>query len=400
MRQRDGWMSILIFLVVALGILCVVLGAMLLWMARQNISEGEQDYFDANIGRLRRSLKGIPKPRLDSMELAALLKEDGCIRSREVYDMARWYVYHANEDVIRQLIANLANEVELRLPEETHSTLITSNWRCGYIAPLVGFCPSPKHLGRILHRELLGYSADSKTDPHLIYLIMECIHDNDKNDDYWRSRHFFCDDMLAYIRIYANYKEWPTVTEYAARAIRMYPSDWFDNDTMNEVLQLARREDSEAAYGLYMQRFRGNHHTALGYLADLNDPNTFYEADATFQGWCSEDVRGTTRVYDVTSGTAVAGIPYVQKIVQVLRDGADITSQCVLTPENVMKVPLKAGKVVDLEYKVHVTHAWSPRVVLSTGPEMTLDEIKELAAAELARQDQNNPASTWSESEQ
>jgi hypothetical protein len=354
---------VLIYAAFALSVLLLLFVGKFIWTSYQHAGSPGDDRpsFDSEelSKRDRRYLERLRKPPLSCDEVVEVLRREKGINTQELYDMVSWYVSRGSEDVTRQLIANLPHEIELLLPEETNGTFIERTTKCKYMGPLITAWVGQERLGRLLHRELLKYSADEKTDPHLIYLLIESIYDNDENGNETYRFRLFADDMLAYIRICSNYLDWPTITEYAERMMIAYP--WYPSfSLLQEVLQFAQDESPEAAYEMYMRRFRENYHKDAGSLVDLNDPNRFYRVESEFKGWCSENVTGRTLVYNVSSDAAAIGIPYVEKVVFVSRDGTDITSDCAVAGGHVMIIPLKQAEVIELKYKIHVTQSWWP----------------------------------------
>ena len=77
-----------------------------------------------------------------------------------------------------------------------------------------------------------------------------------------------------------------------------------------------------------------------------------------------EDVSGRLIIYDVNVPDALIGVPDVDKIVSVERDGEDVTGLCMIRDyrlmEDLMVIPLRQAPVVKLDYKIHVTHKWWP----------------------------------------
>lgn len=318
----------------------------------EEMSEEESDW-DAE---WRVYLDGLEPPKLYPEEVAKLLEKQKTIKTKQLYDMVNWYVNEENATVIKQVIANLRFEKKVSLPEER------SPKAKGVIYYGTGSYPVPLwsadnvNIIPICRGELLRYATSRDTDPHFIYDLMEILPRNSSKNRFFER--VFHDDILAYLRIYANYKGWPTIRESAKRSITDYPCGWNSWDTLNEVFKIADEEGAERAYELYIQRYQSNYQTRSSEFRDRNDPKKKYKYESVFQGWSSENVNGRTQVYNVDSDQVVIGIPNVQKMILVLRDGEDITSICKVTPKNVLMIPLKVGKVVELQYKIHVTHRW------------------------------------------
>lgn len=308
-------------------------------------------------------LKSLEKPKLTGKEIAAILKKEKGIRTQELYDMVDWYVYHGDRDVIRQVLANRKFEMKITLPRVSISEggVITTDYTVyeGYNGPSWG-----TDIERLIHRqEFHKYAANKDTDPHFFdYLLGIGVTFNTKEYRNRYAQQLFYDDILAYLRIYVNYKDWPTIKEDAEYEITHYPCGWRDWHTIKEVLKIAEEEGVEPAYNLYMERYRSNYQKFSSIIRDLNAWKKkiykSYECESVFQGWSSENLKAEMRVYNVDSNEAVIGIRHVEKIISVLRDGEDITHLCHVTPENVMTIPLRAAELIKLKYRVNVSPQW------------------------------------------
>ncbi len=370
MQDHKAKLTIVTYSVVVLSFACVALTSALIW----TICGSPRDDNDSTTVREaagltesdRQYLDSLPRPPVGSQGLVSLLRKDKMIKTQETYDWVCWHVYRGNVDVIRQLIANLPYEKEVVLPEENGGTLVSLSFKTDFHGPLLPAWIGPHTLGPILHRELLRHTANKETDPHLIFLLIEEIEICDEiMREGWYTLQMQADDMLACLRIYAHYPQWPTLLSSAERMIlSMGPYDRWDYDTMQEVLETAQQEGAEPAYSMYLERFHTNSHKSEGELGDLRHPGTSLRVENTFRGWCSEDVSGQLIVYDVNVPDAIIGMPHVDKIVSVLRNDEDITDRCVITDyrlmEDLMVIPLRQASVVKIDYKIHVTHKWWP----------------------------------------
>ncbi|MCK4822942.1 hypothetical protein KA005_44690 [bacterium] len=312
------------------------------------------------IKKRRAYLESLEEPKLSGEEVAAILKKEKGIKTRELYDMADWYVYNGDEDVIKQIIANRQFEMKISLPEERGEKAVGTHTNYTVYEGYNGPYWNTDIEKLVHHQEMYRYVAREDTDPHFIYYLIAIAPGNDKKNLKKNSyfQQVFHDDILTYIRVYVNYKDWPTIKEYAKNEIIDYLCDWRDWDTLDEVLKIADEKGAKSAYELYMQRYQNNYQRFSGEMGGYNDWKKRYKYESVFQGWSSENVRGKTRIYKVDSDEAVIGIRNVQKILSVLRDGEDITSLCDLTAENVMIIPLKAGEIVELQYRINVAPGW------------------------------------------
>ena len=311
-------------------------------------------------------VKSLERPKLTGKEVASILKREKGIRTQELYDMVDWYVYHGDRDVIRQVLANRQFEMKITLPRVSSSEggVTTTDYTVyeGFQGPSWG-----TDIERLIHRqEIHKYAANKDTDPHFISYLLRIGVTFDTEE--YRNRYaqqLFYDDILAYLRIYVNYKDWPTIRGDVEYEITHYPCGWRDWHTIKEVLKIAEEQGAEPAYELYMQRYRSNYQKFSSITRDLYEWKKkiykSYECESVFQGWSSENLKAEMRVYNVDSDKAVIGIKHVEKIISILRDGEDITHLCHLTPENVMTIPLKAAEVIELKYKISVGPQWWDR---------------------------------------
>ena len=308
-------------------------------------------------------LKSLEQPKITGKEVSAILKREKGIRTQELYDMVDWYVYHGDSDVIRQVLANRQFEMKITLPRVSSSEggVTTTDYTVyeGYNGPSWG-----TDIERLIHRqEFHKYAANKDTDPHFIsYLLRIGVTFDTKEYRNRYSQQLFYDDILAYLRIYVNYKDWPTIKEDAEYEITNYPCGWRDWHTIKEVLKIAEEEGVEPAYDLYMERYRSNYQKFSSIIRDLNawkkNIDKSYEYESVFQGWSSENLKAEMCVYNVDSNEAIIGIRNVENIISVLRDGEDITNFCHIVPEGTMTIPLKASELIHIEYIVNVGPQW------------------------------------------
>jgi len=302
-------------------------------------------------------LRKMERPKLSGKQVAALLKQEKVIKTQELYDMADWYVYHGNADVIRQVLANRQFEMKITLPEERGGFSISTDYTIANGRNGPRWNTDTEIL--IHHQELHRHAADKDTDPHFIYYLLRGNRwFNSEDYNVYYGQLLFCDEILAYLRIFANCKDWPTIRSLCERAIIEYPCVWRDWSTIDEVLKMAEEKGAEPAYRLYMQRYHDSYQRRTGEIGEHNDRSKMYKYESVFRGWSSENLRAETRIYNVDSDEAVIGIRNVEKILSVLQDGEDITELCTLTPQNVMTIPLKRARVVELEYRISVTPRW------------------------------------------
>jgi hypothetical protein len=361
--KRTGWRVIIISLLVLAGILLAFgvavlrLGPIGYRHACQWWEEKTEATTEEWQARRLAHLRKMEQPKLSGKEVAALLREQKGIYTQELYDMADWYVYHGDADVIRQVLVNRQYEMKTTLPEESGGPFVSTDYTIydGHNGP---YWNTDAEI-LIHHQELHRYAANKDSDPHSIYYVLgHCRWFNSEDYNLYYGQLLFYDDILAYLRVYANYKEWPTIRSMCERGITEYPCVWRDLSTIEEVLKIADEKGAEPAHRLYMQRYSDNYQKQIGNIRDHKDRAKIYEYESTFRGWSSENIRGETRVYKVDSEDAVIGIRNVERILLVLRDGEDITELCGLTAENVMTIPLKAAETVELEYRIGVTPVW------------------------------------------
>jgi hypothetical protein len=237
------------------------------WEARQER--------EPTVKEMRKYYENLPEPKLTSEAvITQMVKQKGLLRNNPgLIKMVEWYVYHGDKQVIKQLIANLPFEVELSLPEEREKGMslrgrdtvgksffiLQNKW--GLL----------KNVSSVLHEELHRYAA-VKADVHLIYLIIRLIGCNDplvkrsENDVHyiegggvyhdidWYTEDLVQRDVLAYLRIYVNYKNWPTVRDTIVSIFVHYPGDWLHSSIMRDVLSVADEKGVEAAYELFLKQ--------------------------------------------------------------------------------------------------------------------------------------------------
>jgi len=308
----------------------------------------------------RAYLEKLKPPKLTGKEVAELLEKEKVIKTQELYDMANWYVREEDEMVIRQLIANYQFQMTVSLPEERggKSSTIVCHASGRYLVPL----GSTRTATQIWHHELLKYAESKDTNPRFIYFIMRNMPVNDRKT--WFFEQVFRDDILSYLRIYANYKSWPTIRDEIKDCLTRYRCGWRDWDTIDEVLKTADEEGPKQAYDLFMRRYQDNYRHFSGTFHDFKDRAKTYKYEAEVRGWCSENIESITRIYNVDSEGTIIVIPGIRKIHSVLRDGNNITSVCELRPENDMIIPLEPAQVTELRYTISITPAWWNRYVL------------------------------------
>lgn len=310
-----------------------------------------------------RHVKSISDVQYTPEEVVETLEQQKTIKTQEMYDAACFYVYHADERVVKQLIANRRFEMDVRLPEDPNARV--SAPRCGASGRfLVPLDLGPQILTDIYHRELLRYATVKNADARFVYFLLRSAPDNTPESTHFQR--IFHDDIMAYLSIYANYRDWPTLTNEARQCIVDYPCGWRSWESIDEVLKLALQEGAEVAYVLYFERYADNYQSFSGdYLVDAVDKTHRYEFKHIFRGWRSNDVRGTTLIENVTSDTAVIEIPYVEEVFSMLRNGEDILSLVEVLPGNVMRIPLILADTVELEYRVRVSALWWHRYYMT-----------------------------------
>jgi len=305
----------------------------------------------------RAYIERLPQPKLTGKEVAELLRKEQIIKTQELYDMASWYAYFGNRDVIKQILANRRFEMKIKLPKERdgHSTSIDYIITGKYLGPF--WNTDIENL--IQQQEMHRYAANNDTDPYFIHCILGggVTFKTDEYRDFYGQLLFY-DDILAYLRIYANYKDWPEIKSRCERILIEYPCAWRDFSTIYEVLKIAEEKGPEPAYELYMQRYRSNYQKFSTIIMDYKDREKEYKYECIIRGWSCENIRGEAIVYDVDSNEAVIGIRDIEKIISVLRDGENITNLCHVIPENIMTIPLKRAEVIELKYRVNVCPHW------------------------------------------
>jgi len=315
---------------------------------------------EESLARRRAYVEQLERPKLSGKEVSGLLKEQKLIKTKDLYDMADWYVYHGNRDVIKQVLINRQFEMKITLPEESGGVFINTDYT------VAGDFNGPYwHTDEeilIHHQVMHEYAAMGNADPHFIFYLLE-------NAGWFSSEEYqvlyaqllFYDEIRAFLRIYARYKEWPTIRKLCEREIGDYPCVWRDWQTIDETLAMADAEGAEQAYRFYLDRYRRNYQEFRGVVYDIERPEKAYDFDGATEGWSSKNISVKMNVHDVDSQDAMGCIRDIRKVFLVLRDGKDITKLCEVRPGNYLRVPLTAGKLIELEFKVHVTPHWWDR---------------------------------------
>lgn len=336
--------------------------------------------FEQRREKQRQYYERLPQPKLSPEQLIARMKKEKGLYDRELGRMVEWYLYDPNskalvgidissdanhqdicdkiseyhvarEKLIRQLVENLHFEVKLSFPEERGGrgfSSIEKGLSCEILRNRYGFLP---HINWILYEKLHEYS-ETDADPHFIYLLLELK--KERADGYDRRIRY--KDILAFLRIYAKYKDWPSIRKRRIKSeILYYPGEWKDDRAVDEVLELADREGPRPAYELYAKYYKSNYHYA-GYIARHSKaPNKVYGGDHIFEIWPGErEVKGTFRFYNVDSDDVLIELCNVVKVHSMVRNGEEITSLCSVNPGGITVVPLKAGEVVEVEYVISV----------------------------------------------
>jgi hypothetical protein len=320
---------------------------------------------EAKMLRLKKieQLKSLPQPKLNENEVIEFLKNQKNIKTQELYDASAWYVMDGSKRVIKQLINNLRYAMIAELPEDKEnnskktSPVIRTQGR--YLPPL----PPTEVVVRLFHWEFHKYAESAETEPHFIYYLARSILGKMRLTDEMRYyQQIFYDDIFAFLKIYVNYRNWPSIRELIKNNITNYPCGWSDRETIEEVLRIADSQGVEPAFELYTERYKNNYQKSYLKMKVYEKIKEycykFHRAESIFTGWSSEEVKCKTLVYDVDSNDAKLGMDFIKKIISVKRNGKDITPLCQLTDENIMFVPLQAQEVVEIEYIVSVTPVW------------------------------------------
>jgi hypothetical protein len=330
--------------------------------SRYEVSEGlvtaKRVSENAARAKRRKYFEAMEPPTVPPWDVVKVLREQPIIQNKELYDLAGWWVYRGNVDVIRQVIINRQFEITMRLPEEHQASDYTVS---RYFVRLWG--TDKEKLVR--QRVLQEWACKDKIEPHFIYyLLQEGPQFESEAYKVYYAQLLFYDQILAYLRIYSKSKGWPTIRELCRNGIMDYPCVWNDLSTVDKALEIADRQAAEEAYRFYMDRYRRNYQETKTLIldAEVESPGETYEAEYSWEGWSSEDVHVKMRVYGVDSNT-VGLVEDVRKIVSVFRDGEDITERCKIMPhiatrKPAMAVPLEAGEVVELEFQAGVTLDW------------------------------------------
>lgn len=242
---------------------------------------------------------GLLIPKLSSEEVVAQMAINHGLKreNKELIKMVQYYVYHGDEKVIRKLIDNLSLEVEISLPKQSDSESIfirysgisyfilendlrTTDIEVDFQEAEISDRkphdpPGPlKAVAPYLHEQLHEY-ADSANYPEMVYLIMELISSNEPyvekllriengqavytdeggyfaNID-WHSRELVDKDVLTYLRIYVNYRDWPILKESVEWRLENYPGGWLSNVKIREMLEIVDRQGVDAAYDFYLK---------------------------------------------------------------------------------------------------------------------------------------------------
>lgn len=263
-----------------------------------------------------------PKPSLTQQEVVDRMRKERGLwgEDESLIRAVKWYLYHNGKNIIKQMINNLEAEVELILPEErgkgfrfvqlnnssglSYKILSNGNSDRTYTDYKSGVFS--KKVGRILHEELHQYASEPNSNPHQLYLIMKLMRMNEfiklkkdtrGNDTYytgtgqyyntdWYTPETVKEDILAYLRIYVKYKDWPTLRKGVRNAIDGYPSDWLDDINIYEVFQIADEKGIEVAYQLFLRNFNRKVEKGIPVVNVINKPNDCYNIYP--KGWEDE----------------------------------------------------------------------------------------------------------------
>jgi len=352
----------LIFLVICVLIVVIVLALCIrpwVWLRSEPDRERQGSVSTGGIRRAKRRayLQHMKSPTLTGKEVAEMLRKEKTIKDRQLYDLADWYAYHGDREVIRQVLINRQFEMEITLPEEHRGTSVKTDYTVssGYKGPWWG---TDREI--LVQQEVLQEYADRENvDPHfMFYLLDGNLRFHSEPYKIYYNQLLFRDQILAYLRIYVTFKKWPTIRALCERKIEEYPCVWRDWATIEKILAIADDKGPEQAFRLYMDRYRSNYQEFLSVVYDFEDPKKAYDCDGVSKGWSSDKVFVKMNVHDVDSEDVFACIRYVRKVSLVLRNGKNITNLCEVRPGNYLRIPLRAGKLIEIEFKVYVTPEW------------------------------------------
>jgi hypothetical protein len=335
--------------------------------------------FEERRGRQRAYYEGLPTPALNPEQLIGKMRAERGLYDRHRAKMVEWYLYDANakavasaeaardinsavaaeiigeyfrsrDSLIRQLVENLHFEVSLTLPEDGGSGDVSTVDR-GLSSEIIrNRYNLLRDINPVLYGKLHEYSTRSD-QPHFVYLLLKLKKTRADGYDRWtRSQ-----DMLAFFRIYANYRRWPSIRRAVEQAVLDYPGEWKERRVIREILEVAEEQGPGPALDLYLKRYKTNYRHTKCIARDAADPNKVYRGDHTFEVWPGErDVRGRFRFDKIDSDRAILELGNVIKVDLIRRNGVDIRSLCKQRGPNIMVVPLVAGQVVEIEYVISV----------------------------------------------
>ncbi|MHC4574076.1 MAG: hypothetical protein ACYS76_08085 [Planctomycetota bacterium] len=347
--------------------------------------EAPEPTFEQQREKRRAYYQSLREPQLAIEELIAQMKREKGLRDLEVRRAVEWYLcdpnskisvevartgdansadiaqkvnmyYNDQKQLIRQLVENLHFEVEVTLPEETKygpTNRVDNGWSYEILLNRYSLL---RGINEVLYEKLHEYSVTA-ADPRFIHLLLDLKRRRSKESSDNRGIRY--KDMMAFLRIYAKYKDWSSIRERVKGDILHYPGEWGDYHAIQQILEIADTKGAPAASQLYLKRYKGNYHHSLYYAHDPESVNKMYVGHHTFEGWPGErQVKGTIRFYNVDSKNVCIKLRNAEKVHSVLRNGVDISSLCSTKPSDIVLIPLDAAELVEIEYSISVKPEW------------------------------------------
>lgn len=254
-----------------------------------------------SIQNAKKYYENLPTPpkKMTSQKVVAIMKKLGGLleKDSELIRTVEWYVYKGNKRVIKQLIVNLENEIEVYWPQETkiltnHASVpddLTKKSLRLYMANRTNRACILNNRGRsykilsnphglfwavnpIVHQEF--HRIASLTDvnkPDLIYLFFCLMGKNEKiiekdcddpdfehgggkyHDIYWYNEELVKEDVLAFLRVYKNYKAYEEFRDF--NWVIEYPGDWLSLGVMKKAFELVDKDGVETGYQYFLDHF-------------------------------------------------------------------------------------------------------------------------------------------------
>lgn len=315
------------------------------------------------------SIERLPQPTHSIRALTELIQKSKGLYEPDLADQVKWYlsrplssfdpddlgyipenieqllsqpgfIYSKDrQKLIASMIDNIVNEVEVDLPiEGSHGsvgmTIRGESWEL-----LQNRHNVFKGIDTALYAKLHELACE-EVNPHLTFLVLD-LHRTRTNGVSRSNRHR---DFLAYLMLYDQYGNWPCICDRIKGAIMTYPGEWDNKTGLEEILGIALDESGPEAYNLYHARYKSNFWADHGKVRDYLNVERQYSITSSYVGWPGEAVKGQILVTDVGSKDGVILINGVEKVIGVLRNGDDISSECRIVAERGVLLPVGYGK--------------------------------------------------------